>query len=308
MNENWSRFLQLGIVHYMSYPQAATGEGALCDTLARLLADEFFDEIEVSWFKDKAERRRAAKLLASSHMPITYAAGVVLMARHLNVNALDLAQRKAAIEQVKACIDEAVELGASRVSLVSGPDPGHAWRQEAMRLFVDAAQDICSYAAQYGLLVLVEPFDRKIDRKALVGPCREAAAVAADVRATTPNFGIMYDQAHMPLLGETIDEALPVLRDYLAHIHVGNCVMRDPAHPAYGDKHPPFGVAEGEHDAAELAAFLRGLFAVGYLKTQPQAERPIVAIEVRPLPGDDPEVVLAATKRVWRAAWSLCKP
>jgi len=33
MEQSWRRYLQLGIVHYMSYPEAASGEGDMCKTL-----------------------------------------------------------------------------------------------------------------------------------------------------------------------------------------------------------------------------------------------------------------------------------
>ena len=305
MEQTWRRFLRLGIVHYMSYPSAASGEGDLTATLIPLLRDEFFDEIEVSWVRDDAERQRIKRLLESSGMPITYAAGLVTGVYKMSLNAFDPGERRSAIDQVKRCIDEAVELGAGRVSLVSGPDPGAARRAEATKLFVDSVQDICAYASERKLLIVMEPFDREIDRKALVGPCREVAAVVQQVRSKTPNFGIMYDQAHMPLLGETALDALTVLKDYLAHIHVGNAILRNPRHPYYGDRHPRFGAAGGETGIPELAAFLRALFSVGYLSHNPQGELPIVAMEIKPMEGEDPEVVLANSKRAWRTAWEM---
>lgn len=304
MEKNWRHFLQLGIVHYMSYPSAASGEGPLSETLAPLLADEFFDEIELSWVRDAAERKRVKRLLQASGMPITYAAGVVTGYYKMNLNSFDPAERKAAVTQVKSCLEEAADLGASRMSLVSGADPGDARRAEAQQIFVDTLQDICAEAAKLGLLIVMEPFDRSVDRKALVGPYPEVADVVRRVRAKTPNFGVMYDQAHMPMLGEKPLQALGALKDYLAHIHVGNCILKDSTSPYYGDKHPRIGAPGGENGVPQLVEFLRALFEVGYLKHEPQGLRPIVAIEVRPMEGEDPGVVLANDKRAWRDAWA----
>jgi hypothetical protein len=49
-----------------------------------------------------------------------------------------------------------------------------------------------------------------------------------------------------------------------------------PGRPGYGDQHPRFGFPGGENGVEELAAFLRGLFEIGYLEQVPDAA-PLVA-------------------------------
>ena len=111
--------------------------------------------------------------------------------------------------------------------------------------------------------------------------------------------------AHGPLLDEDPRSALALLKDYLVHIHVGNCVKVE-GNPAFGDKHPRFGVDGGTHDVDDLTRFLKILFDIGYLgkKTRQGEKLPMVGLEVRPLPGESSEAVLAGTKRVWRQAWA----
>ena len=113
----------------------------------------------------------------------------------------------------------------------------------------------------------------------------------------------MYDLSHLPLLDEEPLPALITLRDHLAHIHVGNCV-KVPGRQGYGDQHPRFGFPGGENGVAELADFLRGLFAVGYLNRCPGGSKPWVGIEVKPQPGETSEQLLAGTKRAWIEAWA----
>jgi hypothetical protein len=74
--------------------------------------------------------------------------------------------------------------------------------------------------------------------------------------------------------------------------------------PSAGDQHPRFGLPGGENDVPQLTAFLRSLFQIGYLNESPKGDLPVVAFEVKPLPGEISEVVLANTKRVWREAWA----
>ena len=115
------------------------------------------------------------------------------------------------------------------------------------------------------------------------------------------------DLSHLPLQGESAEAALTATKDCIVHAHVGNCAMRDPQHPAYGDYHPPFGVPGSENDVPELVEFLRVLFKIGYFAKKLPTGRPVLTFEVKPMPGDDSEALLAATKRAWRLAWAQLK-
>jgi sugar phosphate isomerase/epimerase len=112
------------------------------------------------------------------------------------------------------------------------------------------------------------------------------------------------DLSHLPLLNETPQEALAAAKDHLAHIHVGNCLMKDVNHPAYGDNHPPFGIEGGENDVQELVEFLEALFDIRYFTKELPTGRPVVTLEVKPLPDQDSALLIAATKRVWKEAWA----
>jgi hypothetical protein len=35
-----------------------------------------------------------------------------------------------------------------------------------------------------------------------------------------------------------------------------------------------------------------------------QSVLPIVGFEIKPMPGEDPDIVIAGTKRVWKEAWA----
>jgi sugar phosphate isomerase/epimerase len=288
----------------MAYPDAQSGEQRFLDTVTTLAEDDFFSLLELALVRDPAQRRTIRQLAETSHLSITYAAQPVLLGQKLDVNSLDESERNRAIEEVKSCIDEASELGAERVSLLSGPDPGAPQRNDATQVLADSLKEICAYGEQKGLAITLETFDREIEKKRLIGPAREAAALARTVRKDFRDFGILYDMAHGPLLDEDPKHALTLLRDYLVHIHVGNCV-KVAGNPVYGDRHPRFGVSGGLHDVDDLARFLKILFDIGYLgkKIRQNEKLPIVGFEIKPLPAESSEAVLAGTKRVWRQAW-----
>jgi sugar phosphate isomerase/epimerase len=301
----WENTLRLSIVHAMAYPTAQPGEAFYLESLNRLARDDFFSVLEIVWLKDAALRKTIRKIGESAHVELTYGAQAALLNQKLDLNSPNRLDRNRAVEQVKTCIDEAAEIGAERMSLLSGFYHGAQQREESMRLLVDSLNEICSYGEKKHMPITLEAFDREVEKKCLIGPAEDAATLARTVRRDHPDFGIMYDMAHGPLLNETAKHGLTLLKRYLVHIHLGNCVKGDSAHPVFGDKHPRFGVNGGEHDVKELVQFIKILFDIGYISRRAKrGPLPIVGFEIKPMPGEDPDIVIAGTKRVWKEAWA----
>ncbi len=301
MHESWHRYLRLGIVHFMAFPAVLRGEGPVVETLRQITRDEFFTAVELGWVNDASERAAAAALLGESHLSIGFGAQSALLVTKSNLNALDEPERKNAVALVEKCIDQAGELGARRVAVLSGPYPGPADEERAKRCLVDSLLDLSAYGRARGIAITLETFDRTVEKKALAGPTRLCVEISEAVRRDFAEFGLMLDLSHIPLVGEGIGECLTIGRDHLVHAHIGNCVMRDRAHPAFGDQHPRFGIPGGENDTPEVVEFLRCLFDIGFLGG---AERPFLSFEVKPLPTETPEAVIAGTKRVFQDAWA----
>jgi sugar phosphate isomerase/epimerase len=302
MDKHWSNFCTMSIVHFMAYPQCLKGEGPIAATVARIAEDPFFTGIEIGWIKDPAERAAVKQIVDAAHIKVGYAGQSALLVQQLNLNSLDEEARGRAVAQVRSSIDEAAELGSERVAFLTGRDPGDADRPAALEALHKSTRELCGYGQERGIALTCEVFDRDIDKKCLIGPSDYAAAYAHEVRRDYPDFGLMYDLSHQPLLFEQSAEALTVLKDYLVHIHVGNAVVT-PGVPGYGDLHPRFGWPGGANDVPELTEFLAGLFAIGYL--QEGAGRPWVGFEVKPQgAGETSELIIAGTKRVWQEAWS----
>jgi sugar phosphate isomerase/epimerase len=301
MHEPRHRYLRLGIVHFMAFPAVMRGDGPIVETLKQIAGDEFFTAIEVGWMNDARERAAAAALLRESHLSVGFGAQSALLVTKSNLNALDEPERRNAVALGQQCIDQAAELGAKRVAVLSGPYPGAADEQAAKRRLVESLLDLSAYGRGRGIGITLETFDRTIEKKALAGPTPLCVEISEAVRRDFPEFGLMLDLSHIPLVGEGIRECLTTGRDHLVHAHIGNCVMRDRAHPAYGDQHPRFGIEGGENDTPEVVEFLRCLFEIGFLGG---TERPFLSFEVKPLPNETPQAVIAGTKRVFQEAWA----
>ena len=113
-------------------------------------------------------------------------------------------------------MDEAYDLGATVVRFIAGKDPGDAKREEAKKLLVDSLRQIMDYAKAEGKMdFTLKVFDRDIDKKSLIGLFSDALDVAKALRPDFPNFGLLADLSHFPLLRERPEDAIALVKDYL---------------------------------------------------------------------------------------------
>ena len=303
--------MEVGIVQPMAFPGAQAGE-ELLESVRWLAGTGYFTLLEITHVPEEATRRRLQEL--AEHMPLVYAAQPVLLGEGLSLNHPEPAERTHALGRLEASIEEAASLGSAAVAVLSGPNPAPEERPAQLDLLVESLLHLCRVATDVvrqahhpersrragDLLILLENFDQlPFGKNCLVGPTAEAAEVVRRVRAGGGHCGLLVDLSHLPLLGESSAEALASAADVLEHVHIGNCVMRHPEHPAYGDNHPVFAIPEGENGVEELVVFLRELFRVGYLGKR----RRWVSFEVKPFGRQRPQEVVTESQRILDEAW-----
>jgi sugar phosphate isomerase/epimerase len=304
MKDSWEPLIDMSIVHFMIFPETMGGSGPIVETVTQIASDDFFSMIEITHINDPEVRRQVADVIKTAHMRVAFGAQAPILSRKLDLNSLEPSKREQAVGAIKSLINEAKEIGAKRLTVLSGPDPGQSKRADATDLLIQSLLELCAYGKEKGISITLETFDRTIEKKSLIGPSPEAHSVSKAVKGKFQDFGLMYDMGHAPLLDENPADALRLLKDHLIHVHVGNCV-KVPGHPAYGDKHPRFGLDGGENDVPQLVAFLRALLDVGYIPKSPQEVSPVIGFELKPMPGENPEAVISNGKRTWKKAWDL---
>lgn len=305
VNDSMYAYIKPGIVHFKAYPDVVRGEGDIVGTLRKLCEDDFWSVIEVGWMKDVQVRAEAKAIIDQSHVTIAYACQPAMFSQKLNINHFDPTERKKAMNQIRNCINEAWQLGSRSVNVFSGKDPGDEKRPEAMKILLDSLRQICDWAKEYdNMEVHMKIFDRDVDKAFMVGPFSVALEVAKVMRHYYPKFGLLSDLSHFPLLREDPRTSVNLVKDYLVHYHIGNCIHPDnKKHFLYGDLQPRFGMPETELGVEDVADYIRHLIELGLLNKK---DRPIMSAEVRPLlPGETSELVLANTKRVFKEAWAI---
>lgn len=295
MKESLHRYFQMGTIQWMSHPRRDVVE-----SVRAIASDDYFDAIELCHFQDDAKRDQVKKILEQSHMKVCYGAQPTLLGNKLNPNDLDEAGREKAEKALLSALDEAEYLGAKGIALLAGKWQPET-REQAYAQLLKTLRSVCGAARKKGMIVELEVFDYDMDKAALIGPAPLAARLAADVRCTHPNFGLMVDLSHFPTTYETSSEVIPVLRPYITHLHLGNAVVEE-GQTAYGDMHPRFGFPHSANDTPQLLDYFRVLRREGLFR----AEDPLVlSMEVKPWGDEEEDLILANTKRVINRAWAL---
>lgn len=297
MKESIHKYFQLGTILWMSYPPETCG---FLEPLKKVCSDDFFDAVEITHVADEGERDRAKRLLEQSHLKVCYGAQPRLLGPKLNPNAVDEKEREKAEQILLNSVDEAEYLGARGIAFLSGKWEKET-RQEAFLQLLKTTRNVCDYAASKQMQVELEVFDFDMDKKALIGPAPYAARFAEEMRMTNNNFGLMADLSHFPTTYETSRFVIQTLRPYITHLHIGNAVVKEGCE-AYGDQHPRFGFPDGANDVEQLADFFRVLRQEGFFRKEAPC---VLSLEVKPWKDEEPDIILANTKRVIRRAWAL---
>lgn len=309
MTESWRQTMDLGLVHFMAYPITADG-GPILESARAIARDDFWNVLEVRRCNQPGVHAELKAIADQAGLKLGVGAQPDLLGAKLSLNDPDEDGRRAAIDAVKKAIDAAYELDARIVACLTGKDPGEADRERQLDLLVDSLTQLCQYsqekASDYVAWLSVETFDYDIDKACLLGPTDRAADVMTRVKGNgISNIGLTIDLSHLPMLREDYAECISLAGEHLIHVPGGNCVCADKDLPGYGDLHPRFDYPGGENGVDELRRFLEALTYGGYFKAQVPTGRPIVTFEVKPMPGEDTEIILAQTKRVFKQAWAM---
>ncbi len=302
MNQPIQDYASVGLVHFMLYKDNIKGAGDF-SSVSTILDDPYFAAMEMSWVNDDAERAKVAGLVKKSGKKVAFGAQPLLLTQPLDINHLDEAERKKAANAVIELIPQAVEIGASGFALLSGKTAGPEKKDQAMEQLVKSLTEIGTELKKHTDIPLVlETFDQlDYGKNCLIGPNKDGAAIAKEVRKSVPSFGLLIDLSHLPLQGETAAQAWADAGEYIIHAHIGNAVMNKPDHPLNGDMHPPLCDPDGENCVDELAEYLKVLLDAGYLNTK---TKPFLSFEVCIYGDWTREKLIAQSKETLDKAWA----
>jgi sugar phosphate isomerase/epimerase len=257
--------------------------------IEQVQAIPFYKGIELGLFCDSGIRKKIHKLVERNSYQLTVWLSPSIAEHGFNLASFDPVIREKAVAYTKDCISMAAEMGVTHCGLPSGPYTGAESLEESKRVLFDSYVQLYEHTVQYNDVDLtLEPLDRYVHKKQILGPMTEVVAWFASLHKMCPKFFIHWDSAHEQLGNINLIESLELASSYIAQIHICNCI-NNPQHPCFGDWHMDVGRSPdfstwGYLTPDVAADILKNLSAKDTIKG---IKRTFCAVEVRSHMGDD---------------------
>ncbi|MBR1565767.1 MAG: sugar phosphate isomerase/epimerase [Oscillospiraceae bacterium] len=211
-------------------------EKRLIEVLRKIAEMDFYRNVELPTFPTKEYRDTVRRILRDNDLSAATYAAPYLNEREMSLCDLNDRRRAETIRFLKMQADLAAECGYSTFGVPSGPYPGDEFHDEAMAVQADTLARIADYTALLGMNCSIEPLDRYVHKKALIGPMDEVVRWFKPLHKAHPNLFLHWDSSHEQLGGLGIFNTLEMAAPYMSQIHLCDCID-DPAHPCFGDLH-----------------------------------------------------------------------
>jgi sugar phosphate isomerase/epimerase len=289
-----------GVLISQVWPTSREREGATVAAIRAVLDDGFFEAFQTVEVPYAGERREIARLLSEKGYPLTYCITRVLNEGKCNLSDLDTANRERSYQRAITALDDAQEIGARSLAIVSGPGPADpARRPEALEGLADSVRHLCRAAGtQHDIEVILEPLDYAAHKKGALGTTDEALAICERVEKEGSQLLLCLDTAHMYLNGEDPVTQVDKAGDRVREFHFCNCVT-DESHELFGDRHLRFD-QPGRMNTETMARTMKDLLACGFFSEDKKA---YVFCEVLTVGDRSPQDTLAHCKDTLLAAW-----
>ncbi|MGA2761783.1 MAG: TIM barrel protein [Spirochaetia bacterium] len=260
------------------FPSSASSEKAQIEAMECIAATApSVDTLE--FYFEGGFSPRISDTLRRLEMASIFLAAVKTKRDHLDLAATDPAERERALTEVKRCIDSAVAYGCEAVLINTGFAPTAASSASlgassaslgalgaSLGALGASLESLLTYADVTAKLrpidIFMETGAMNREGRELIGGTRVAMELSAGIRHAHPNFFLTMDTSHLLQLGEEPLRSIADAAAFTRHVHLANCIIRDPQSPLYGDMHPVFGCDGGELSKAAAAAILSKLASV----------------------------------------------
>ena len=177
--------------------------------------------------------------------------------QNLNLCSKNAGDRKKAVDALAECFRFARQAGSEFVLINSGTRPEQE-KDDAVCLsyLKDSIIELHHRAAD--IHILLEPGDRDVEYRHLLGHTEMSVSFVEDIRTEVPCIGLVFDISHIAQLNEDLYSSWSKAKKYCTHVHLANCVLNRLS-ALYGDKHPLFSAEGGVYSHESAAAFYQSL-------------------------------------------------
>ena len=299
MNGDIRNYAKLGLVYHMLHPNCASDPEAHADTLLKFVQRNDMETFDCCLPYGEERRARLTAAIRECGKSVCFAIHFYPFSS-MPLTSLSPIRRAQSWLILDDMIQQAANIGSEGFIFAAGPPAFDAATQDDFEAFDLVCETLCDKLKPHGMTALLEPFDFAVDKKFLYGPIDACVALARRVTDKHDNFGFELDVAHLPLMREGFASSIKRLSPWLKRVHLGNCVLKEPNNPRWGDTHPPIGFPGGEIDVEETSVILHGLLETGYLNRE---NRGALVFEMTPFPDKTPDETVADNMRRLRQAW-----
>jgi sugar phosphate isomerase/epimerase len=157
------------------------------------------------------ERAHIQRVLASTGI------GIVGLGASTRFAFADAAERQENVEELRAYIELAADLGVPLVRTFGSPGQITISMEAAINYVADALNEVAPLAEQHGVIVALETHDAF---------CKGVDVAAALAQVSSPNIGAIWDVHHPFRMGESIETTWRVLGQRIKHVHIKDGVRR----------------------------------------------------------------------------------
>ena len=291
-----------GIMISQVSPGSLDKQGKTLKTIESALKLGCFDAIQTVHIQYPNERKEIKNLLNEEGKTLTYCITRLLNKNGCNLSSNELDVQQKNIDILKRSLDEASEVGAKKIAVISGRRPVRENnRLEALDTLREQLLKACEMAKEYGIKIILEPLDYFAHKKNTLGTTEEAVNICKQLEGQGLKLGLCIDTAHVILNNEKVSQALKICNRYLEEFHFCNCVI-DKKHKLYGDNHIFFGYP-GVIGENEMAAIMSELVNLGFMSEK--MKLPIFC-EVLNDGTKKPAELMKYCIQMMNSAWNVC--
>lgn len=255
----------------------------LVEVLRRVKEDGWYDTVEFYFEGDLTQNCDVKNTLEELGFNSVYISAIPMKVLKLNLCDLDKSKRGYAINRFKGWIDLAYYFGSRKILIASGETyTNKNERKLAVENFKDSVMELCKYAQlkakDYVLNLTLEYFNDIGEPFFLVGPSTEAKELCDIVTRDYKNLELTFDLSHVVQLREDPIKSFSLVKQYVNHVHIANCVIKNPDSIFFGDKHPPINIKDGELSEDSMRDFIEGIKNEGFFTES--SNNKIIGIEI----------------------------
>lgn len=217
------------------------------------LVDHGIKKIEFCYYGEDEEKVR--ELLLTKGIKSIYLGAIPLKEKKLSLSSLNEKERSLAVKEAIISIKKAYFYESSSILINSGRKPDNGNLDRAKFQLKKSLLELNNYAKENyekDITINLETGDQKVDFFETLGPTAEAIEFVDELKAELSNLFLTLDTSHLRQLGEDTKESLRMGVKHCNHIHFANCILKDKTSPLFGDKHPEFGVKNGEFNIEDM--------------------------------------------------------